>query len=119
MSRSVSPWTRSLLAVLIAGAALDAAAREPAAKVPPSFAWPSETSRFIDGPGVEKAQGYCLACHSADYVSTQPHGMPKAFWEGEVAKMRNAYGAPIPDDDAKAIVNYLNAAYSAPAPPAR
>jgi hypothetical protein len=41
----------------------------------------------------------------------------QALWEAEVAKMRNAYKAPLSDDEAKAIVEYLTRAY-APANPA-
>jgi uncharacterized protein (DUF697 family) len=41
--------------------------------------------------------------------------MPEAFWAGEVAKMRTAYGAPMTDDDAKTVVKYLTATYGAAA----
>ena len=36
----------------------------------------------------------CGACHSADYVTTQPRLLPneRAFWQGEVTKMKAAYG---------------------------
>ena len=88
------------------------AAAQPA---PPAYAPPPETARLLDGPDLAPAQRYCLACHSADYMTTQPRGMPPAFWEAEVAKMRTAYGATIPDDQVKPIVNYLTAAYGQPA----
>ncbi|HZZ30700.1 MAG TPA: cytochrome c [Phenylobacterium sp.] len=90
------------------------AAAQPSA-APAAYSPPPETARLLDGPDMAKAQTYCLACHSADYVTTQPRGMPAAFWEGEVTKMRNAYGAPIPDDAVKPIVNYLTTTYSAAA----
>jgi uncharacterized protein (DUF697 family) len=35
-------------------------------------------------------------------------------WKAEVAKMREAYGAPIDDDTAAAIVKYLSATYGVP-----
>jgi hypothetical protein len=41
----------------------------------------------------------------------------RALWEAEVAKMRNAYKAPLSDDEAKVIVEYLARAYG-PASPA-
>jgi mono/diheme cytochrome c family protein len=104
----------SLLAVLVIAAPWGVVAREAATKPPPVYNPPAETSRFIAGPGVEAAQKHCLACHSADYVSTQPPHMPAAFWQNEVAKMRNAYGAHLTDDDAKAVTDYLVATYTEP-----
>jgi len=35
----------------------------------------------------------------------------RALWESQVAKMRNAYKAPMTDEDAKVIVNYLERQY--------
>jgi mono/diheme cytochrome c family protein len=112
----------ALLAALIAAAPLSLAAQpaaQPAAKGPATYVWPRETTQFIAAPGIEQAQRHCLACHSADYVGTQPRGMPEAFWTGEVAKMRTAYGAPMTDDDARAVAAYLSANYGAAAPGAR
>jgi mono/diheme cytochrome c family protein len=86
------------------------------AKAPPPYAPPLETSHLLDGPGLAKVQTHCLACHSADYVNTQPRGMPEAFWTAEVAKMRTAYGARIPDEDVKDVVTYLTATYGASPP---
>jgi mono/diheme cytochrome c family protein len=111
-------FATALIIVLAVAAAGGVAARE-AAKPPPAYAPPPETSRLITAPGVELAQRYCLTCHSADYVSTQPPHMPTAFWQNEVAKMRNAYGATIPDDAAKAIADYLAATYTEPSRGAR
>ena len=118
MRRPIASLAQSagLLALLIAAAPLATAAQPPAAppvgRPLPALTWPPETSRFLDGPGVERAQRHCMACHSADYVTTQPRGMPEAFWTAEVAKMRNAYGAPMTDEDAKAVVAYLTTTYS-------
>jgi mono/diheme cytochrome c family protein len=65
------------------------------------------------GPGLELAQANCLICHSTDYLSTQPP-MPRKFWEAEVKKMREKYGAPAPESAAPALVDYLAATYGAP-----
>ena len=62
------------------------------------------------GPGVETARANCVACHSTDYIVRQP-GSDAKRWEGEVKKMITVYGTPISEADAKAIVNYLAAAY--------
>jgi mono/diheme cytochrome c family protein len=78
---------------------------------PLTYALPEENGAFRLGPGVETAQNNCLTCHSADYISTQPPGLGRAFWEAEVAKMIKAYGAPINDNDVKAIVDYLANTY--------
>jgi cytochrome c551/c552 len=71
---------------------------------------PRESALYRPGPGVESANAYCLTCHSADYAAIQPR-MPLAFWQANVKKMREKYGAEIPDAAAEILVNYLAAAY--------
>ena len=80
---------------------------------PVTYVLPDETAVFKPGPNLETVQGNCGACHSADYVQTQPQGpaFKKAFWEAEVTKMIKVYGAPIDDSDASKIVDYLAATY--------
>jgi mono/diheme cytochrome c family protein len=92
------------LALLMAGPALGA---------PVNYQLPEETAAFAPGPNLDIAQANCGACHSADYVSTQPRTFPNptAFWTGEVTKMRNVYKAQIDDKDVPAIVAYLAATY--------
>ncbi|MBM4250576.1 MAG: cytochrome c [Deltaproteobacteria bacterium] len=68
---------------------------------------PEESAVYRNGPGVDMANAYCMGCHSADYVLTQPPGMPRAFWTAEVKKMKEVFGAPVPDDQVKGIVDYL------------
>ncbi len=72
---------------------------------------PTETVVYRPGPGVEHAQQYCATCHSADYVLTQPP-MPRKFWEASVKKMKEKFGAPLPEDIAP-LVEYLSATYGA------
>lgn len=93
---------------LRAGALLLLAAA--AAAAPLTLELPPETATFKRGPGSELADARCLTCHSADYVATQPP-MPRPFWEAEVAKMREKYGADLPEGETKALVDYLAAAY--------
>ena len=80
---------------------------------PIDFALPAETATFKPGPNLEVVQGNCGACHSSDYVLTQPRGekFKQAFWEAEVTKMINVYGAPIEKADIPKIVEYLTATY--------
>ncbi len=81
-----------------------------AAAAPVHFELPKETAAYKPGPGVELAKNQCLICHSAEYVSTQPR-LPRAFWEANVAKMRDKYGALVPKDQVPALVEYLVKTY--------
>src|SRR6266436_3149601 len=85
----------------------------PAGAAPISYTLPDETAAFKPGPNLEVVQNNCTACHSADYISTQPGGpkFKKDFWQTEVTKMIKVYGAPIDDEDAGKIVEYLAATY--------
>jgi sulfite dehydrogenase (cytochrome) subunit B len=59
------------------------------------------------GPGLEATRNNCLTCHSTDYIVMQPRGDAKQ-WDGVVTKMIKVFGAPISEQDAKAIVQYLS-----------
>jgi mono/diheme cytochrome c family protein len=63
------------------------------------------------GPGLDKVEGNCGACHSLVYIQMNSPFLNAAGWNGEVTKMIKAFGAPIGDDDAKAIAAYLAANY--------
>lgn len=79
---------------------------------------PPETASYRSStlPGYLLAQQNCMICHSAQYPSTQPPGLPRSFWEAEVKKMKAVYGAQIPDADIPAIADYLTKTYGAEAP---
>ena len=100
--------TRSLLLATAAAAGL---ALGSANAAPVSYTFPDETAAFKPGPSLDVVQNNCTACHSADYISTQPRGLNKDFWQAEVTKMIKVYGAPIEDADAGKIVDYLAATY--------
>jgi len=105
---------RSILLLLATGAAALSMAGLIAVNAKPlNYQLPDDTSAFKPGPNLEVVQGNCGACHSADYIITQPQGpaFKKAFWEAEVAKMINVYGAPIDPADVPKIVDYLVAVY--------
>ena len=80
---------------------------------PVNYKLPDETAAFKPGPGLDVVQNNCSACHSADYINTQPRGpkYKKDFWQAEVTKMIKVYGAPIDDADVPKIVDYLAATY--------
>jgi len=64
---------RFLLAPLLAWTALAGLASGSTA-APVSYALPEETAAFKPGPNLEVVQNNCAACHSADYINTQPRG---------------------------------------------
>ena len=80
---------------------------------PVVFTLLDETAAFKPGANLEVVQNNCTACHSADYIKTQPRGekFKKEFWTAEVTKMIKVYGAPIEDADVGKIVDYLTANY--------
>jgi mono/diheme cytochrome c family protein len=99
--------------VLVAVVAMTCGATFAASAKPIDYQLPDETAAFKSGPGVEAAQNNCTACHSADYIQTQPRGpkFKKDFWQAEVTKMIKVYGAPIDEADVGKIVDYLAATY--------
>ena len=80
---------------------------------PVAYKLPDETAVLKPGPNLDVVQNNCTACHSADYISTQPRNAKsrKDFWQAEVTKMIKTYGAPIDDSDVPRIVEYLAATY--------
>jgi mono/diheme cytochrome c family protein len=99
-----------ILSALIITTSLGFAAADAA---PVGYKLPEETAAFKPGAGLDVVQGNCTACHSADYIKTQPRGekFKKDFWAAEVTKMIKVYGAPIDDADVGKIVDYLTANY--------
>jgi cytochrome c5 len=95
-------------AVFLATVAV-AAAEEKRIALPPD----NEYARLAPGPGSDLTQTQCQFCHSTDYVVMQPRGDAKQ-WQAVVTKMITVFGAPLGEADAKAIVEYLAAAYGPP-----
>jgi mono/diheme cytochrome c family protein len=86
------------IAVFAALMTLPAAAEEPPIQLKP-------------GPGLDKVEGNCAACHSLVYIQMNSPFLSAAGWNAEVTKMIKAFGAPIGDADAKDIASYLAANY--------
>ena len=85
-------------AILVANLAVSAAAEE-------------KSIRLKEGAGLDKVESNCNACHSLDYVPMNSPVLNAAGWDAEVAKMINAFGAPIDETDAKIIADYLKKNY--------
>jgi sulfite dehydrogenase (cytochrome) subunit B len=104
---------RLFLAPLLATAAIAGLSLGIVTAAPVSYTLPDETAAFKPGPNLEVVQNNCTACHSADYIQTQPRGpkFKQDFWQAEVTKMIKLYGAPIDEADVPKIVEYLAATY--------
>lgn len=76
---------------------------------------PRETATYVASqlPGYPLVQRNCTGCHSAHYVAMQPPSSPRAWWDATVKKMKKPFGAPFPDDDIAAMVDYLVKTYGA------
>jgi cytochrome c5 len=67
-----------------------------------------------DAPGRASVENLCSGCHSLDYIRINAPFMNRQTWTAEVTKMIAAFGAPIAQNDAGAIIDYLSANYGAP-----
>lgn len=95
-----------ILMLLICGDGQSAEKTERSIKLPDDNAM----ATLKPGEGVEATRANCAICHSTDYIVRQP-GNDAKHWEAEVKKMVSVFGAPINDEDVKAIVEYLSSAY--------
>jgi mono/diheme cytochrome c family protein len=79
---------------------------------------PPDTATFKPSalPGYLLAQRNCMACHSVQYVSTQPPSLGRAYWDATVKKMKKPFGAQFDDADIPAMVDYLVKTYGAERP---
>jgi mono/diheme cytochrome c family protein len=76
------------------------------------FATADESAvQLKQAPGLDKVESNCGGCHSLDYVPMNSPFLSAAGWDAEVAKMINAFGAPIDQADAKTIADYLKSNY--------
>jgi cytochrome c5 len=90
--------TRTALALLLLGPLSAARADESAL-------------RLKDGPEAVTVRAHCSICHSVDYIQMNAPFMKKAAWEAEVKKMMKVMGAPVPEEEAARIVDYLTRNY--------
>lgn len=81
-----------------------------------SLAAAADESQIVlkDAPGRNAVLANCALCHSLDYIKMNSVFLDRKGWEAEVAKMRNAYKAPVSEADARTIVDYLAANYGLP-----
>ena len=64
-----------------------------------------------EAPGRQMTENLCSGCHSLDYIRINAPFMNRQTWTAEVNKMINAFAAPIAQNDATAIIEYLTVNY--------
>ena len=74
-------------------------------------AYPVPALELALAEGRQEVLIYCNTCHSPRYIPMQPP-LPAAIWEAEVNKMTKTFGANIPDESTKKIIQYLQAHYT-------
>jgi mono/diheme cytochrome c family protein len=86
----------ALLAVLFASLALAAG---------------EESVELQAAPGRDVVVARCSVCHSVDYVQMNAPVLDRAGWQKSVRKMIDQFGAPISEEDAQRILDYLATNY--------
>jgi cytochrome c5 len=94
----------ALAAVTFSGTPRAVGAARPAAA--------TEVTELRDGEGRDLTVGRCDICHSVEYIPANAPAMNRAAWQKTIQKMKERFGAPITDEEAKQILDYLSANYS-------
>lgn len=76
------------------------------------WALAGEPTQLNDGAGRDLTVGRCIICHSVEYIPSNAPAMNRAAWQKTIQKMKDRFGAPITDEEAKQILDYLDANYS-------
>lgn len=80
--------------------------------------YPQAHLALAEGEGSGLVQAYCTACHSLAPI-VRHGGFSEQQWADTVTKMRENYGAPIDDQTAEQITQYLQAHYTEPVEPVK
>jgi len=71
-----------------------------------------EVTDLRQGAGRDLTVGRCIICHSVEYIPSNAPAMDRAAWQKTIQKMKDKFAAPITDEEAKQILDYLDANYS-------
>ncbi|HEV3182575.1 MAG TPA: hypothetical protein VGY90_07160 [Steroidobacteraceae bacterium] len=72
----------------------------------------AEVTELREGTGRDLTVGRCILCHSVEYIPANAPAMNRAAWQKTIQKMKDRFGAPITDEEANQILDYLAANYS-------
>jgi mono/diheme cytochrome c family protein len=70
-----------------------------------------ESVELQAAPGRDVVVARCSVCHSVDYVQMNAPVLDRAGWQKSVRKMIDQFGAPISEEDAQRILDYLATNY--------
>ena len=101
--------TLAVLATAVAGVTFGDAPRT-AGDAPRGTA--AEVTALREGEGRDLTVGRCIICHSVEYIPANAPAMDRAAWQKTIQKMKDRFGAPITDQEAKQILDYLATNYS-------
>ena len=109
----MSPPVSPTVAVVAAGLMIAAAAGVVrAGAAAPSWQGGEAQLQLQDAPGRELTSGRCVTCHSLEYIPSNAPAMNRGGWQKSIQKMRERFGAPISDEEAQQILDYLDHNYS-------
>jgi sulfite dehydrogenase (cytochrome) subunit B len=72
----------------------------------------TEPTELREGAGRDLTVGRCIICHSVEYIPANAPAMDRTAWQKTIQKMKDRFGAPISDEEAKQILDYLSANYA-------
>jgi len=77
--------------------------------------WPADSVqwRASELPGYSLALQKCSTCHSAHYAEYQPPSAASGYWKAQVLRMKNVFKAPLSEEEAQSVVDYLSQTYGA------
>jgi mono/diheme cytochrome c family protein len=79
----------------------------------PAAALADETAvKLKDGRGKDLVESSCIMCHSLDYIPMNSVFLDRKGWDATLTKMIKMMGAPISEQDAAAILDYLAENYA-------
>jgi sulfite dehydrogenase (cytochrome) subunit B len=71
-----------------------------------------DSVKLKPGNNLDIVEQNCAACHSLDYIQMNSPFLDQKGWQAEVAKMVNAFKAPITEADQQKIIDYLSTHYA-------
>jgi len=111
-------FAAAFLLVAMFGRRPTAAQPKPAAAPdtgPHTITLPQMEPNLPPGAGRETVLAACVICHTTRYITMQPT-FTRAAWTAEVEKMRKVFGAPMSNEQAAQVVDYLVAIRGAAEP---